>query len=127
MEYTSACHSIRQVEMLPKLLVKQGMAEVVKEEGKESDAVFVRVYHILVKDEIVPVNVRFWYDRRYDKASFKMSDEGFAMILQSATVMSWMFRLGKKVSKNGHGINMDELEGVIKEAVSRLPNEEAVL
>jgi hypothetical protein len=62
MEYPAPCHSIREIEKIPKLAVTLGLAEIVKEEGQESDRIFTRVYHILVKDEIMPVNVRFWYD-----------------------------------------------------------------
>jgi hypothetical protein len=124
MEYPAPCHSIREIEKIPKLAVKLGLAEIVKEEGSETDSVFTRVYHILVKDEIMPVNVRFWYDRRYDKASFKISSEGLAMIMQSMTVLSFLTKLGKKMSTNGHGVNMDDLEGVLKEALARLPDKD---
>jgi hypothetical protein len=131
MELKSTCHTIRQFEVILKELVKNRMAEVAKDvttnkEGGEKQE--VRVYQIFVgEDAFWRVNVRFWYDTEYDRASIKMTQEGVDALLQSATVMSLMFQLGQKVSKNGHGINMDELEKLIKKAtVTVLGKEEPI-
>jgi hypothetical protein len=122
MEYTATCHAIRQIELLPKLLVKNDMAEIVKSKESPDGKVRSRKYCIFVGDEL-EVNVRFWYDERYDKACFKLSDQGIEAILQSGTVMSGMVKLGKNISKNGNGFNMVDLVDLMGTTLKKLEEE----
>ena len=122
MEYTATCHAIRQIELLPKLLVKNDMAEIVKSKESPDGKVRSRKYCIFVGDEL-EVNVRFWYDERYDKACFKLSDQGIEAILQSGTVMSGMVKLGKNISKNGNGFNMNDLVDLMGTTLKKLEEE----
>lgn len=128
MELKGTCHTIRQFETILKELTNNKMAEVAKdvttkkENGERQE---VRVYQVFVgEDAFWRVNVRVWYDTEYDRASIKMTQEGVDMLLQSATVMSLMFKLGQKVNKNGHGINMDELEKLIRKATVTVTGKE---
>jgi hypothetical protein len=128
MELKSTCHTIRQFEPILKELVKNKMAEVAKDvtvDKANGEKQEVRVYQVFVgEDAFWRVNIRVWYDTEYDRASIKMTQEGVDMLLHSATVMSLMFMLGQKVSKNGHGINMDELEALIKKATLKVTGKE---
>jgi hypothetical protein len=128
MELKSTCNTIWQFEDVLKELVKNDMAEVVKdvsvpkENGEKEE---VRVYQVFVgQDAFWRVNIRVWYSTTYDRASIKMTQDGLDMLLQSATVISLMFKLGQKVSKNGNGINMNELETLIKKATIKVTGKE---
>jgi hypothetical protein len=125
MEYTATCHAIRQIELLPKLLVRNDMAEVVKDKVTPDGKIHSRIYHVFVGDEL-EVNIRFWYDERYDKACFKLSDPGIDAILQSGTVMSGMLRLGKSISKNGNGFNINDLDDLLKTTLKKLEEEKII-
>lgn len=118
MEYTGTCHAIRKAEILAQLLVENDMADIVKKVKK--DKVSVRVYQIYVGKEMEEVNIRFWYDERYDKACFKLTDDGWNAIMQSGTVLSGLMALGKTINKNGNGFSMLDLEDLLKSSLKKL-------
>ena len=131
MELRGSVHTIRQFEYVAKELVKNDMARVLKLEqpimsyrdggAKE----WVVVYQVFVGDDgWGRVNVRFWYDSGEDRASIRISQEGVDLLLQSATVVGLMLKMGKKVSKNGSGVNLYELEGLLKKATFNLTGKE---
>ncbi len=123
MQLDSTCNTIRQWERIAKELYDNDLADIVhresvpKENGEKEEVI---VYHIFIKDVLEPVNVRFWYNTEFDKACFKISQQGMDLLLQSTTVMSLMFKLGQRVNKNGQGIHMDELEALMRKATVKL-------
>jgi len=126
MEYPGTCHSVKKAEILAKVLVQYDMAEVVKDWRGIDNKVRITVYQIFVGDDLIPINVRFWYDYRYDKACWKMTEEGWEAIWQSATVVAGLMKLGKSVSKNGNGFNMNELDDLLKVILKKLEAEKVI-
>lgn len=123
MQLEGTCNTIRQWERIAKELYDNNLADIVHRErvpkasGEKEETI---VYHIFVKDVLEPVKVRFWYNTEHDTACFKISQQGMDLMLQSTSVLSLMVKLGQKVNKNGHGINMDELEALMKKATTEL-------
>jgi hypothetical protein len=127
MQLDSTCNTIRQWERIAKELYANDLADIVhhesvpKSNGEKEEVI---VYQIFIRDVLEPVKVRFWYNTEFDKACFKISQQGMDLLLQSTTVMSLMFKLGQTVNKNGHGINMDDLEALMKKATVKLTGKE---
>lgn len=64
------------------------------------------------------VNVRFWYDKRSEKAGIKITREGFELILKSMTVVGLLRQLSKKVTKNGTDeVDIDLVKDVLTEMI----------
>jgi hypothetical protein len=119
MDYSGTCHAVREIELLARLLVREGYAELVKDAHDGNRNVSIRKYRILVGNEY-EVNARFWYNQSLDKAIFKITDEGIDAILQSGTVVVGLLNIGKTINKNGHGFNMSDLADAVKEGLTHL-------
>lgn len=133
MQYDSSCNSIYQIEKLPKKLVKLGIAEVAKErdyinaDGKYKEGiskVYARVYLVYIGDELpaMSVAVRFWYDENCNKACWKMSDEGWSLLMTSKTVVWFLLQLIKdKVFTNGNDkVDEEKLGQLLNDAITKV-------
>lgn len=132
MQYDSTCNGIYQIEKLPKELVKLGMAELAKgrdiiSNGQYKEGVskvYVKVYLVYIGDELPAqsVAVRFWYDERYDKACWKMSDEGWSLLMTSKTVVWFLLQLIKeKVMVNGDNkVDEEKLGQLLNDAITKV-------
>ena len=128
MELQCSCTTARRFEKIAQALVKQDIAwiesqKVEREDEKDPNSpVRTRVcrYEIAVGDwGETTIFVRWWEDRIHDRASIQMSHEAFDALLESTTVMSLMMQLGQKVSKNGHGVNVNDLKNLLMKAIEK--------
>ena len=68
--------------------------------------------------EAKDVNVRFWYDKRSERAGIKITRDGFMLILKSMTVVGLLRQLSKKVTKNGTDeVDIDLVKEVLTEMI----------
>jgi CRISPR/Cas system-associated endonuclease Cas3-HD len=147
MEFTGSCYEITVLEDFCKYLLQKRQARLLhdsseymrKPDGgidRAGNKFNVKQYEMKVKErdeheeeknyqifvgksfEAVDVNVRFWYDRRINKAGIKISRAGLNLILKSMTVIGLLRQLNMKVSKNGADeVDLDLVKDVLKEAI----------
>jgi hypothetical protein len=131
LEFTSTCYAVDKVEEICKKLVKKGAAECVKEPRPYRDQhtenrFNVDVYkHYLIKithgDIFLPweANIRFWYDRRQDRAGIKLSVESLLAILNSMTVINLLQKLDLKLGGGTNGkMALDKIAEVLTKAMT---------
>jgi hypothetical protein len=115
MEFKCSCYTAERFEKLAKMLVKKEIAEIVEEKILKDDDGQVRErtckYDLAVGDwGETMVRVRWWENIPLDRASIQMTNEALDALLESATVMALLIQTGQKISKNGHGLNLKDLE-----------------
>ena len=100
MELRGYCSAVQDIETFVAKLVDKKQAEKIKDTSvpflspfdKNGDPIksenYVRVYQLYVGKgnwlTVDRVNVRFWYDERYNKASIKISQKGMEALIQRA-------------------------------------------
>jgi len=145
MEFVSTCYSIQTLEELCKILVAKKHARLLHDSSKylkkpdgridhPGNKFNVKQYEVEMHNhceanyqifvgksfEAVDVNVRFWYDKRIDKAGVKISRAGLNLILKSMTVVGLLRKLNLKVTKNGTDeVNLDLVKDVLLETIKR--------
>lgn len=143
MEFVSTCYSIQTIEELCKILVAKKHARLLHDSSKylktpdgridhPGNKFNVKQYETELHDhaeanyqifvgksfEAVDVNVRFWYDKRIDKAGVKISRAGLNLILKSMTVVGLLRQLNLKVTNNGTDeVNLDLVKDVLTKAI----------
>jgi hypothetical protein len=150
MEFVSTVYSIQTIEEWCKILVTKKHARILHDSSKytrQADGHFapgnkfnVKQYETEVHDhaeanyqvfvgksfEAKDVNVRFWYDKRIDKAGVKISREGLSLILKSMTVVGLLRQLSMKVTNNGNDeVNLDLVKDVLTQAVKLKSEQDA--
>ena len=143
MEFVSTCYSIQTIEEVCKVLVAKKHARILHDSSKylktpdgridhPGNKFNVKQYEIEAHDhqeanyqifvgksfEAVDVNVRFWYDKRIDKAGVKISRQGLNLLLKSMTVVGLLRQLNMKVTNNGNDeVNLDLVKDVLVQAI----------
>ena len=142
MEFVSTCYSIQTIEELCKILVAKKHARLLHDSSKYTQTkdgrihpgnnFNVRQYEAEIHDhaeanyqvfvgksfEAIDVSVRFWYDKRIDKAGVKISRAGLNLILKSMTVVGLLRQLNLKVTNNGTDeVNLDLVKDVLTQAI----------
>jgi len=142
MEFVSTCYSIQTIEELCKILVAKKHARILHDSSKytrQTDGHYapgnkfnVKQYEVEAHShqeanyqifvgksfEAVDVSVRFWYDKRIDKAGVKISRAGLTLILKSMTVVGLLRQLNLKVTNNGSDeVNLDLVKDVLTQAI----------
>jgi len=134
-EFVSNCYWMQMIESKCKELVGTGQASKVKDSsqpGKRFDTKVYETYLVHIKQQealayLLPSNVRvrFWYDKRIDKAGVKVSHEGLDMLLRSMTVSSILKQLGidsyRQNGKVDSSLIRDLLVKLINEARKEKP------
>lgn len=125
MEFISGCYSIEQLEKICKDLVVKKQAEVIHDSSKGNDKFFTTHYLIQTGEDSTAaivfgsqwnkVNIRFWYDRRVDRAGIKMTKEGFNMILHSVILAGLLAKFN--IRTNGKTLGIDEIKGLLRRTV----------
>jgi hypothetical protein len=108
MELRGYCSAVQDIETFMTKLVNKKQAEKIKDTSvpflspfdKNGELIksenYVRVYQLFVGKgnwlTVDRVNVRFWYDERYNKASIKISQRGMDALIAKAPEL-----LGKDV------------------------------
>lgn len=147
MEFISTCTAVQTLEELCQYLVQKKHARLMHDSSKylrkpdgridhAGNKFNVKSYEVEVHDryeadyqvfvgrtfEVVNVNVRFWYDKRIDKAGVKISRQGLMLILKSVSVIGLLQQLNMKVSNNGTDeVNLD----LVKDVLSKTLKEKA--
>jgi len=145
-EFFGTIHAIETLEEWCQILVGKKQAILVHDSSKyvkkldgmldhANDNFAVKVYKAGVSDrdhskevdykifvgkslETKDVNVRFWYDKRSEKAGIKITRDGFMLILKSMTVVGLLRQLSKKVTKNGTDeVDIDLVKEVLTEMI----------
>lgn len=124
MKLTGTCNAVAQFEGICDELVKQKMARLDKCKKDVDSKSYVNVYEVFVGEDGWSVQVRFWYNNITDHASVSISSEGIELLLQATTVIGLMNRLGKVVKSNGNGVDLNELEGLLRKALVVMTGEE---
>lgn len=143
MEFTGTCYAIETIEELCKNLVQKKHARLLHDSSKymlkpdgrvdyPGNKFNVKAYQVEMHDkydtsyqvfvgksiDAVDVAVRFWYDKRIDKAGVKISRQGLTLILKSMTVIGLLRQLSLKVTKNGSDeVDLDLVKDVIIQAI----------
>jgi hypothetical protein len=143
MEFVSTCYSIQTIEELCKILVAKKHARLLHDSSKylktpdgridhpgnkfnvkqyevEAHNHYEANYQVFVGKsfEAIDVSVRFWYDKRIDKAGVKISRAGLNLILKSMTVVGLLRQLNLKVTNNGTDeVNLDLVKDVLTQAI----------
>lgn len=128
LEFTSNCHAVSQIDKVCQQLVKEGAATRIKDtrdtefetkryvsneslkptlQDKQFDVVVYRHYVIRIKTtplyQMLPweADIRFWFDRRRDRAGIKLAKESLSAIINSVTVLKYLQEINVKLGGNG--------------------------
>lgn len=143
LEFTGTCHDVDILENLCINLSKCGVAQKVKDSSHyerqtegfiegDIDAKYIqnkfstKVYNnylINIKDRrsIIPyvVKIRFWKDKRLNKAGIKITEDGLLVIMQSMTVVSLLQKMNIKLGGGSDGkIDLDKIAELLTKALS---------
>lgn len=134
LEFSSNCYAVRKLEnetMIP--AVKLGMATKIKDTND------VNIKDLYTKDErdiqnngfglsIYKINImtapvyedwttviRFWYDKRIDRAGVKIPVSGLSAILQTITIAQVLKAKNIQVNKDGYKISLKRVTQVLNQ------------
>ncbi len=146
LEFVSTCHDMNRLEGICSNLVRVGMAKKVKdttfyenqEDGmkvaSDNGDKYVQnkfgtkvYYNYLVRVAanalmVTPcmVAVRFWYDKRLNKAGIKISEEGLIIILHSFTVLNLLKKMNIQLGGGHDGkLELDKVAELLTVALGK--------
>ena len=140
-EFTSNVHSVKIIQGLCDNLVENKMATVIKDSYKSEDdllngqkkfetQVDVRVYrNYVINIKTAPVylpwdaDIRFWYDKRNNRAGIKLSAESLMAIIQSVTVIKYLKKLDVKLTGDDNKLTLDTVAQAITEVFGKTTGE----
>ncbi len=143
-EFISNCHSIGLIEKVCKDLVRKGAAQSIKDtrvgefeteryikddskkeefHDKGFDVVVYRQYLVNIKTAPVYLpwiaDIRFWYDKRSNRAGIKLSAESLQAIMETMTVMSYLKKLDVKLGGQNGSSTLDKIAAALTEIIGK--------
>lgn len=147
-EFTSNCHSIGLVENVCRELVRKGTAKAIKDsriadfetsrytndkskreelQDKGFDVVVYRQYLVNIKTASIflpwTADIRFWYDKRTNRAGIKLSAEALQSILESMTAIEYLRKLNIKLGGDNGKLTLDKIAQALTEVFAKVTQE----
>jgi len=143
-EFTSNCYAISLLESACSELVKKGAAKSIKDtrtadfetgryihdntkrEELQDKGFDICVYrHYLIRIKTAPVHlprtadIRFWYDKRINRAGIKLQSEALMAIMQSVTVVEYLQKLNVQLGGSDGDLALDKVADALTETLFR--------
>lgn len=144
-EFTSNCYAVGLLENACMELVRKGAARSTKDtrsadfetdryihdntkkEELQDKGFDVCVYrHYLIRIKTAPVHlprtadIRFWYDKRINRAGIKLQAEALMAIMQSVTVIEYLQRLNVQLGGTDGDLTLDKVAEALTETLSKV-------
>lgn len=106
-------------------LVAQKKATLIKD-TTQSNGLGVKVYLINVGEQtaltVTKAQVRFWYDKRVDRAGIKITRDALRMLFRSVTATALLKQLQYKIDPK-KPVDIDIVSELLREAIKRKDKE----